>query len=118
MTYYYTKSYSRAETSEASILLGRGRVIFSLCLISLLLLAVGLYLWQTNSFVSQGYLVNQLKKEQGRVSKEKTDLLLTLADFYSLKNLKQRAQELSLVEAEEISYLSLPTPVPTVALHE
>lgn len=93
-----------------------GRLVFSLILLTCLLGVGGFYLWQTNSFVSDGYYLDQLKKEQQVLEDEKRDLLLALADFQSLKNLKQRSQDLSLVEVEEMSYLSLPSSVPSVAL--
>lgn len=107
MTYFCLKPNQNQEEEILTQSCTWGRRIFSFALLALLMCVGALYLWQTNCFVGQSYNLNQLKKDEQIFKTEEQDLLLALADLRSLKNLKQRTAQLSLVEVQQVSYLSL-----------
>lgn len=111
MTYFCLKPSQNNEEPTSTRACPRARIAFSFVLAALLMTVGTFYLWQINSFVSQGYDLEQLKKDEQVLKTEERDLLLALANLRSLKNLKQETLQLSLVEVQRVSYLSLSEPL-------
>lgn len=81
--------------------------VYSAILLGFLGLAILGYLWQTNSFVGQGYKMAELKTQQIALESQAQEAEIILLETQSLSGLKERAQNLGMVAVDEMSYLSL-----------
>jgi len=111
--YCFKPNQIRTKTAEERVLESgdKRRAIYSIVLLGFLGLAILGYLWQTNSFVGQGYTIAALQKQQMAIEAQTQEAEIILLETQSLKGLKEQAQNLGMVAVSEMSYLSLPNAV-------
>lgn len=74
-----------------------------LLLISLMIF----YIFQSNSFIKQGYLIQNYQQRVEELREENKALEVNFVQTNSLATIEQRIQELNFVEIEKINYIQL-----------
>ena len=80
------------------------------CRLSLLFLLIifgVLFIWQTSSASTKGFVINDLQEQISDLEKENQKLGLQIAEQRSLKNLENRITELGLVVVDNVRYATI-----------
>jgi uncharacterized membrane protein (DUF106 family) len=86
----------------------QGRINLSILIFSIILITGFIYLWQMNCLVNQDYKLRSFQKDLKALQEENKKLQATMAQMQSLPKLQEATQNLNLLKADNISYLSSP----------
>lgn len=93
---YLTKKQEKAQT---------GKIVLSLIIFLFISILGFIYFLQTNSLVSQGYLIRKYQQEINALKEEHQKLQIESIQSQSLMKIQEVVQNLNLIPVKEVSYL-------------
>lgn len=100
---YSSPSYLIKKQEKAQM----GKIVLSLIVFLVILILGFIYFLQTNSLVSQGYLIRKYQQEIKALKEERQKLQIESIQSQSLMKIQEVAQNLNLIPVKEASYLRL-----------
>ena len=85
--------------------------LFNKILLILVIASFVYYLTGTNSLAVKGFAIRDLKAETSQLHEENVNLEIKTTSLSSYNQLSERVNELELVSANNIKYVSIETPV-------
>lgn len=79
------------------------RAVLSLCVV----LFGFMYVWQTNTVSTKGYMISDLERQIQDLEHETRRLEVDIAKHTSMRSIQERLSEVDLVVASEIEYVSV-----------
>jgi len=103
---YHIKSLTLRQQKEAIKKVVRGTT-FRVALLCLCFVIGFLYIWQTNTVSTKGYVLTDLEQRIAELEYENRKLSVEIAEQSSLYSIQERLEHVSLVSVDHVDYVDM-----------